>query len=179
MNYPQASAFDYVISKDTFEHIIDLETVLPAIQQHLKPGGRLYAGFGPLYHGPYGDHGRLAMKPYGPWGHLLLSEVRLIRRLKRKYDRDVRSIADLGLNQLKVTDYRRLFATSGLNLVQFKTNVVGREHVKRKAARRVMALLSQCPWLKTYMTSNIYAILEKPVDLFFGYEWAENRFQTR
>ncbi len=162
MCYPTASIFDYVISKDSFEHIIDLETVLPAIEQRLKPGGRLYTGFGPLYHAPYGDHGRLAMTHYGPWGHLLLSEPRLLRRLNRKYDREASSIADLGLNQLKVTDYQHLFATSGLELVQCKTNVVGGEPFKRRAARRVMAMVSQLPGLRDYMTSNIYAILEKP-----------------
>lgn len=163
MDYPQDPAFDYVTSKDTFEHILGLESVLQAIRQRLKPGGRLYTGFSPLYHAPYGDHCRLAMQTYGPWGHLLLGEARLIQRLNRKCDRDVSCIADLGLNQLKVTDYQRLFRISGLNVVEFKTNVVGRSSLKRQIAGQVMALLSRLPFLETYFTSNIYAILEKSV----------------
>lgn len=162
MDYPPEPAFDYVTSKDTFEHIIGLETVLQALRQRLQPGGRLYTGFGPLYHAPYGDHRRLAMHKYGPWGHLLLGETHLIRRLNKTYDRGVGCIADLGLNQLKVTDYQRLFQMSGLNVVDFKTNVVGRRSFKRPVAGHLMALLSRLPFLETYMTSNIYAVLEKP-----------------
>lgn len=156
------STFDYVLSKDTFEHVVGLESMLSAIQRRLKPGGRLYTGFGPLYHAPYGDHGRLAMMHYGPWGHLLLSETRLIQRLNRQSDREVDYIADLGLNQLKVADYQRLFAASGLNVMQFETNVVGGDSLPRIATRRVMAMLSRWSWLQTYTTSNVYAILEKP-----------------
>ncbi len=164
MGYSPSPAFDYVISKDTFEHIIGLEMVLQAIAQRLKPGGRLHTGFGPLYHAPYGDHCRLDMQQYGPWGHLLLNEARLIRRLNRRRNRDVSSIADLGLNQLTIADYRNLFQLSGLNIVEFKTNIVGRHSLKRKVFGQIMSCLSYSPFLSTYMTSNIYAVLEKPTD---------------
>jgi hypothetical protein len=36
---------------------MDLPEVLAAVRAKLKVGGRAYIGFGPLYHGPYGDHG--------------------------------------------------------------------------------------------------------------------------
>ena len=44
-NYEQ---FDYIISKDSFEHIINLRSMIEEMKKRLKPGGFVYAGFGPV-----------------------------------------------------------------------------------------------------------------------------------
>jgi 2-polyprenyl-3-methyl-5-hydroxy-6-metoxy-1,4-benzoquinol methylase len=53
--------YDFVISKDSFEHIEDLDTVIASISTLLKPGGKVVVGFSPLYYSPFGDHGRLGL----------------------------------------------------------------------------------------------------------------------
>jgi 2-polyprenyl-3-methyl-5-hydroxy-6-metoxy-1,4-benzoquinol methylase len=54
--------FDLIVSKDTFEHIANVDEVLRAIRRLLKPSGQLWIGFSPLYYSPWGDHGRTGMR---------------------------------------------------------------------------------------------------------------------
>ena len=37
---------DVIVTKDSFEHITDLEVMLREMASRLKPGGRIYVGFG-------------------------------------------------------------------------------------------------------------------------------------
>ena len=48
--------FDFVFSKDSFEHILNLEGTVSHIHRLLRPGGRLVIGTSPLYFSPFGDH---------------------------------------------------------------------------------------------------------------------------
>jgi SAM-dependent methyltransferase len=151
---------DIFLSKASFEHILGLADVLAAIQTRLKPGGKLYTGFSPLYHSPFGGHGRIHKAlpfPKLPWGHLLLSERYLLRCANRQREQPAASIAELGLNQLSVDDFRRLFEESGLRILTFETNLPGKS---RKA--KVMNALSHVKLLRKYMIYSISAILEKP-----------------
>ena len=59
MSYNEQGYFDYIVSEDTFEHIINLEEELVKMYKTLKIRGKLYTGFGPLYRSPYGGHGRM------------------------------------------------------------------------------------------------------------------------
>ena len=73
--------FDIIVSKDSFEHIMDLNGMIRAMAGHLKPGGRIYSGFGPLYNSPFGHHGRVATRlPWRqfPWSHLWESEEKFV-----------------------------------------------------------------------------------------------------
>ena len=74
--------FDFVVSKDTFEHTTNLPEVLEKIYNILNDGGQAYIGFGPLYNFYNGDHGRLNL--YLPWFHLLFKEKFIIDRINKK-----------------------------------------------------------------------------------------------
>jgi len=76
--------FDAVISIDTFEHIGDITTTLCEAKRVLKPYGRFYTRFGPIWSSVAGHHWitrhnwnekHLALIP--PWGHLYMSEIEL------------------------------------------------------------------------------------------------------
>lgn len=70
---PNAS-FDVVGSDAVFEHLRDLPSVLEQFHRVLRPGGVLYATFGPLWHAWGGDHvsGYDALE--SGFNHLLLEE---------------------------------------------------------------------------------------------------------
>jgi SAM-dependent methyltransferase len=153
---PEAG-FSYFVSKDTFEHVLELDQILAAMRARLRPGGRIYAGFGPLWNSPWGDHRRTRIGI--PWGHVIFSEPYLIRRLNHRNAAAhvrVASIYDLGLNKLAVADYRRLFCDSGLRIVSCRVNASSRP------ISRLFSLLRAVPLLQEYASHNLYCILEKP-----------------
>lgn len=148
--------FDIFVSKDTFEHLIELPKVLGAMRDRLKPGGKIYIGFGPLWNSPYGDHRRTRVG--FPWGHVLLNESFLIKHVNRLggyCNQKVNSIQDLGLNKFSLADYRRFFTESGLKIVFFQVN-----HSTRPISR-LFSSLRKLPYLEEYFSHNIYCILQK------------------
>lgn len=146
--------FDLIISKASFEHFIDLETLLNDMKNKLKVGGKIISGFGPLYNSPWGDHNRL--KHSLPWTHVLLPEKYLIKRLNRQRNNKAANIQDLGLNGYSLKKYRQIFYnTDGLAVIDFRTNVSERSIMK------VFNLFSSLPFLREYFTFNIYCVLER------------------
>ena len=148
--------FDFIVTKDTFEHVLYLARLLEALKQKLAAGGKIFAGFSPLWNSPFGDHRRTRIGI--PWGHVIFTEKFLIRRLARKYPEheSVKSIYELGLNKLSLADYRRIFQESGLSIDFFRVNNSDR------FVSKVFSLLRKMPLLEEYFSFNIYAILGKP-----------------
>jgi SAM-dependent methyltransferase len=147
------NTFDIIVSKDAFEHVLDLRGLLGNIRRCLKPGGRLYTGFGPLYNSPNGYH---QMPHFGlPWGHLFIPRSWVLawgnRGQKKK-----RSLYELyTLNELSFADYENIFMKSGLDMVLFRVNQSG--HIISK----IMTLLRRIPFLREYCTHNICCIMEQ------------------
>lgn len=145
--------FDYIISKDSFEHIIDLNEMLREMERRLKPGGKIYAGFGPLYNSPFGDHGRT--RTLIPWGHLIVPETIIIRMFNKRCENKISSIHDLGLNRMSLSDYRKVFFESGLSIVRFHVNQSNR------IISSIFSLIRRIPFLEEYFSHNIYCILQR------------------
>ena len=145
--------FDIVVSKDSFEHIMDLPNIMGHIRRVLKKGGRLYTGFAPLYRTFNGDHGRT--KSIIPWGHLIIPERILLKRLNKKSIHRVDSICDLGLNKLSLKEYKKIFNESGLKVIYFKTNE------SKNILAKLFKIVSKIPFLEEFFTYHLHAILEK------------------
>lgn len=64
---------DLAVSDAVFEHCVDLGAVMAETRRVLKPGGRVYASYGPLWYGPGGDHfsGRGGLRTI--YNHVLLA----------------------------------------------------------------------------------------------------------
>lgn len=148
------SSIDVIVSKDSFEHIINLENEVERAFEVLKPGGLLFAGFGPLYNSPYGDHKATNAKL--PWFHLILPERFLLKRLNKKRNINLKSITDLGLNKLKLSEYKKIFNSSKFNILSFETN---RSVHPVSYFFRILACI---PFCEEYFTQSIYVILQKP-----------------
>jgi len=152
--YDPREKFDLMVSQDAFEHILNLETLLPEIIKRLKPGGRLYVGFGPLWNSPYGGHRRMKMPI--PWGHVIFPEKMLLKWVNLFYDKKFHSIMEMGLNKLSVRDYKKLLLENpALRVKYWKIN-----HEDRLISR-IFAKLAQVPFLEELFSHDIYAVLEK------------------
>jgi 2-polyprenyl-3-methyl-5-hydroxy-6-metoxy-1,4-benzoquinol methylase len=149
---PQRHQYDYVVSKDSFEHIDELQSVVDSIALVLKPGGKLIVGFSPLYYSPFGDHGRLRLPRV--WLHAIVAERWLLRWVSAKERRRIEKISDLGLNKLVPVEFRSLFPASRWRVISLKYN---------RGSRRLMPFMSalrKIPRLEKYFTVNIYAVIE-------------------
>ncbi|GAI42403.1 unnamed protein product, partial [marine sediment metagenome] len=140
--------FDIILSKASFEHILNLDKVLHEMKKKLKTGEKMYIGFGPLYTSPYGDHGRIKAVFHWsiPWGHLIFPESYLIKKLNKHRREKITSIYDLGLNKLSLAEYKTLFCNSGLHVSYFRVNV------SNNSISRLFSLIRRIPFLEEYFS---------------------------
>ena len=156
-DYPESN-FDYVVSKDTFEHVIDLDKMLLEIKRHLKSGGKLYAEFGPLWNSPFGFHGNINGWNFGnqnPWGHLLITEEKIVDSWNKSQENKISSLYDLGVNKGSLRDYRRIIKNSNFSIDYFKVNS------SNKAKSKILSIFRFLPFLEEYLSHNIYCVLRK------------------
>lgn len=147
--------FDVIVSKDSFEHIEHLDSMMLQLQHLLRPGGHLLAGFGPLYFSPFGDHGRYLNRRV-PWLPALMPEPLLLKLATLRYGRAIRSPLDLGLNKLTPARFRRIVQAQGWRVQGMKYN--GGDQLLLKP----MHMLRTVPPLERYFTTSIYANLQVP-----------------
>lgn len=155
--------FDLVVSKDSFEHIIDVPAMLAQVRANIAESAELYIGFSPLYHSPYGDHDRreTAFRHLGvagqlvamiPWGHLFL-ESRILRRHAIIKSRPIRSMHDLNLNMMSIGEFRQYLRDAGFEPRYFAVNRGG------NPLGWPFSILRRIPGLEKYCTYNAYCEL--------------------
>lgn len=149
-----SESFDVILSKDTFEHVENLSDVIAHMHRLLKPGGRILAGFSPLFHSPFGDHGRL--EPSLPWLPAMLPERLVLAMTSRKTGTPLRSMADVGLNKLTPAEFRDLFEGNP----DWKVDSLQYNQSDRRLMP-VMNVLRQMPLLERWFTVGIYAVIRK------------------
>jgi len=145
--------FDIIVTKDTFEHSLNLPDILNRFYDLLNDDGKAYIGFGPLYNSFNGGHGRTQLKV--PWMHVILSEKIIINRYNKKNSNQIDKIEDLGLSKYSFKDYKKIFNESKFVKDYFITNQS--DHPMGK----VFNILSKINFLEEYFTFNIYCILKK------------------
>jgi SAM-dependent methyltransferase len=157
-------SFDCIVTKDTFEHVIGLDRLLPVLTRKLAPGGHMLVGFSPLWFSMFGDHHfskhilgeRIAI----PWFHVLAGDRRLLdhanKNLAKQHQPARHSIQEFGFNQLTCREFRRMVADAGLEVRDFQTN---------KSSSRLADRLGQIPvpaLLEKYWIRSVYAWLRRP-----------------
>tara|TARA_Y100000590_G_C15435604_1_gene906902 strand:- start:97 stop:834 length:738 start_codon:yes stop_codon:yes gene_type:complete len=145
--------FDYIITKEVFEHTMDLQKVLNSMYDLLNTNGVIYTGFGPLYNFFNGDHG--LTKAYFPWFHLILPESFLLKRINKNKEKKINSIKELGLNKHSLKEYKNFFYNSKFEINFFKTNCTSNK------LAIPFKILSKINFLQEYCTFNIFAVLQK------------------
>ncbi|UCH88894.1 MAG: class I SAM-dependent methyltransferase [Thermoplasmata archaeon] len=145
--------FDYIISQNSFEHILNLDEVFSGMESKLKSGGKIYIGFSALYNSPLGHHNLIGTK--FPWAHVLFSEETLVKKANKNRTDKISSIQDLGLNQLSYAKYKSLLFNSNLKVIYFNVNV------SKNPILKIFSIISRIRSLEEYFTYNLYCILEK------------------
>jgi 2-polyprenyl-3-methyl-5-hydroxy-6-metoxy-1,4-benzoquinol methylase len=146
--------FDMIISKASFEHIVDLDILIVEMKNKLKVGGKILTGFGPLYNSPWGDHNRLRHKL--PWTHLIFGENHFIKKINKQRTDRIENISDLGLNGYSLKKYMRIFNnTEGLSVVDFRINV------SEKFSMKLFNLFTCIPFLREFFAYNIYCVFKR------------------
>lgn len=127
--------FDNIVSVSAFEHIHDLETAIQEMHRILKPGGTLYAIFGPIWSGICGHHlwFEHRSKLYNYWNvilppfcHLLMNSSALLRFCQNYYPQDLSSQIVQYVdgcpdqNRLFYEDYEHLIRSSKFKVLLFK-----------------------------------------------------------
>ena len=117
----ESESVDVVISLSTFEHFLDVAAVLREIHRVLRPGGRLFANFQPVWTSSAGHHLHQLQSIAGlipPWAHLLWTPDTMRRALTRRWPSDapmsmenaVRWVYESHeINRLDVVSLRQMF----------------------------------------------------------------------
>lgn len=142
---------DVIISIDAFEHFGDPADVLKTMAAMLKPGGRVFASFGPTWFHPYGGH----LFSLFPWAHLVFTERALCRWRShiRKDGAQKFSEVEGGLNQMTIRRFRRIVEHSPFNLDSLET-------IPIRAARFLHNRMTQ-----EFLTSVVRCRLSLPVSI--------------
>jgi SAM-dependent methyltransferase len=96
-------SFDVAYTFDAFEHFSNPDAVIREAHRVLKPGGLLYASFGPLYNSPHGAHQFLSIDV--PYCHMLFREEDCNAAAEK---RGLRPLTK-NLNYWSLRDFRGLF----------------------------------------------------------------------
>ena len=133
--------------------------MLDSFRRLLRPGGRAYLGFSPLYHSPFGDHGELRAPVRLPWLHLVAGRKRVIAAFNKANRESVTTLPECGYNGLKPADFRAAFARSGLEVERLRVDPT--EGRLKQAAMTGFRVLARAPGLEPFFTVGIYATLRK------------------
>jgi SAM-dependent methyltransferase len=149
-----SGTFDFVFSKDAFEHILDLTGVVGHIHRLLKPGGRLILGTSPLYFSAFGDHDLLGRRI--PWLTTLVPESLLYRFAAWHAGMHWRKASDAGLNKMTPAQFRSLFPATAWRIQQIEYNAG-----ISSSAGSVLNVLRTIPFIEKHATVSIYTVIER------------------
>lgn len=151
----ETGSFDVCLSKDTFEHVIDMPGLMSQINRVLVDGGILIAGFSPLYYSPWGDHGWTRLGNV-PWLHAVLPERAIKAWLRSRHGQVIDSIADLGLNKITAPEFESLINNGRWRVDSLKFN-----QKEQNGLMHVFNLFRKIPILERFFTVSIYAVLSR------------------
>lgn len=143
-------AFDVIVSQDAMEHYGNPAGVLSAMQQVLRPGGRLLITFGPPWFAPYGHHMQFFCRL--PWLNLLFPEsaVMKVRAQYRSDGAQRYEEVQSGLNRMTLRKFERLIRDAGLDVVRQQYTGV-----------RGWNLLTRIPVLRELFTVHVTVELKR------------------
>jgi SAM-dependent methyltransferase len=141
--------FDVVVSLNCVEHFPNPLASLTEMKAALKPGGRIFVTFGPVWYSAYGPHQHEFTR--APWLHLLFSEsvVMKVRGIMMN-DLETRTYSQRWLNQMSVRTFERLVPALDMVL-----------EYSQYDCSLGLSVLSKVPWIRELAVNNIACVLRK------------------
>ena len=154
-------AFDVVTSFDALEHIADPGRFLSRMGDFVAPGGVAVLSFGPLFHGPFGDHMGEFFRVQVPWRGALFSE-RALMRVRREMYRPTdpaECLQDIagGLNLMRYSQFLRHAREAGWRFRFLQTNAF----LGTGPLGRASNALARVPGMGDLAVHNVYAVMER------------------
>lgn len=163
--------YDLVFSIATFEHVQKLPTALDRMYQALKPGGKLFSFFAPIWSAHDGHHlpemvdasgRRVDRSVIPPWGHLLVRPPEMYRYLCTRTDPETAGTMVYYIyhasfiNRLFTEDYIGYIAQT-----PFKVISLTRAFTAPVPPNTQFALAALHPGHAHFDNNGLYMILEK------------------
>lgn len=167
--------YDLIFSIACFEHINRLPLALRKMLLCLKPGGRLFTMYSPIWSAYDGHHLPIAIPDrfdtqlshqsyiFRPWGHLLQNREQVFADICSRFDTDFADEVIYStwntthINRYFSEDYRIIFEHSGFELLEYHETYLYPPMSEIQAE-----LESRFPGYKQFSNNGIYAILRKP-----------------
>jgi ubiquinone/menaquinone biosynthesis C-methylase UbiE len=141
------NSFDLVISFSTFEHIDDISKALSEIKRVLKPYGRFYTEFSPIWTSAAGHHflhgkdrwwNSEHLQAIPAWGHLYLAEQDMKLKLEES-SLDDEIISEM-LDFIYHSDYINRHSRMVLSQAFINSNMLVRYYEERVSFSRLWAI---------------------------------------
>lgn len=141
--------FDLVVSLDCVEHFPDPLASLTEMKSVLKPGGRMFVTFGPVWYSAYGPHQHEFTR--APWLHLLFPESVVMKvRGMLMGDPNTRTYAQRWLNRMSVRKFEQLVAQLDMEMVSSAYD-----------CSLGLSVLRYVPLIRELAVNNISCVLRK------------------
>ncbi|TDT39471.1 ubiquinone/menaquinone biosynthesis C-methylase UbiE [Halospina denitrificans] len=150
------NSFDRIFSVNCFEHVDDLKKGMDEMFRVLRPGGKLFTIFGPIWSSPVGHHTWIEYEGhiyhfmngvFPDWDHLIKTRSELKSDLEERYDEELaenicRYVYDSSdINRLADGDYEKNLKDSN-----FRVNLrVRKKRGKKPSKKRREAIIYNYP----------------------------------
>lgn len=177
--------YDLIFSIAAFEHIHKFPTALEKMFLSLKPGGKVFSMFSPIWssfnghHLPeindeQGNHFNFSNSPIPPWGHLLMTPPEMCLYLYQFTDKNTAELMTYyiynspHINRFFSEDYIKFFTQSNFTVSKLELTTLS------EIDKDTQLVLEQCyPGRKFFTNNGILVILEKSSQ---SLEFNQNQF---
>lgn len=155
--------FDWILLKDTIEHIPEQERFIPYLNKFLKPGGKIFLGFPPWYM-PFGGHQQICKSKISklPYLHLLpRSLYKGIVQAAGEAPRTVQELMEIKDTGISIERFERIVSQSPFSL-KHKRFYLFNPIYKYKFGlqpRLQYSWISALPYLRNYLTTAVWYII--------------------
>jgi len=160
INWEPLGKFNIIFSINSIEHISQPAKLLHKIYQILEDNGRVFLGFCPLFHSPFGDHQWECYRVQIPWRGLVFNKKALmqVRREFYRPDDHAERFEDVWLNCMRYSQFLQYCREAGFMINFLNINP------QLKAFLPVYffsTILTSIPKFGDYFTASVYIILSK------------------
>ena len=158
-------SLDWVLLKDTIEHIPEQERMIPHLKQFLKPGGRIFFGFPPWYM-PFGGHQQICTKKFLsvlPYYHILPRPLyKGILAIGGEQKRVIGALMEIKDTGISIERFERILSQSQLSVVHKTHFLINPIYLYKFGlrARKQAKWVTAIPFFRNFVTTCVWYVVE-------------------